>query len=92
MRADGLPTPSPAEASLNDSAPASADPGLLGAARQRSAAACFGRSLNMERVARHALSWLSGRMHALGLAHGMAAPAHVGVLRGLVPHEHGRAV
>lgn len=47
-------------------------------------------SEDLERGNRLELRWLSGRVHALGLACGVATPAHSAVYRGLVLHEHGR--
>lgn len=37
------------------------------------------------------LEWLSGRLHALGLKHGIPTPAHTAVYRALHPHASGRA-
>jgi len=45
---------------------------------------------DLERGNRLELRWLSGRVHALGLAHGVATPGHTAVFRGLVLHEQGR--
>lgn len=36
------------------------------------------------------LEWLSGRLHALGLTHGIPTPAHTAVYRALHPHAWGR--
>ncbi|WP_341487419.1 2-dehydropantoate 2-reductase [Pararhizobium sp. A13] len=36
------------------------------------------------------LEWLSGRLHALGLEHGVPTPAHTAVYRALHPHAGGR--
>jgi 2-dehydropantoate 2-reductase len=46
---------------------------------------------DLERGNRLELRWLSGRVHALGLAHGIATPGHTAVFRGLVLHEQGRS-
>ena len=46
---------------------------------------------DLERGNRLELRWLSGRVHALGLAHGVATPGHTAVFRGLVLHEQGRS-
>ena len=46
---------------------------------------------DLERGNRLELRWLSGRVHALGQAHGVATPAHTAVFRGLVLHEQGRS-
>lgn len=35
------------------------------------------------------LSWLSGRMHTLGIRHGIPTPAHSAVYRGLLLHSNG---
>jgi 2-dehydropantoate 2-reductase len=35
------------------------------------------------------VKWISGRMHALGLAHGVPTPAHTAARRGLVLHAAG---
>jgi 2-dehydropantoate 2-reductase len=35
------------------------------------------------------LQWLSGRIHGLGQAHGVATPAHSAVYRALVLYENG---
>ena len=48
-------------------------------------------SEDLERGHRLELRWLSGRVHALGLEHGVATPAHTAVFRGLVLHEDGKA-
>ena len=44
---------------------------------------------DLERGNRLELRWLSGRVHALGLAHGVPTPMHTAVFRGLVLHEGG---
>jgi len=44
---------------------------------------------DLERGNRLELRWLSGKVHALGLEHGVATPAHTAVFRGLVLHEGG---
>jgi len=44
---------------------------------------------DLERGNRLELRWLSGRVHALGLEHGVPTPAHTAVFRGLVLHEGG---
>ncbi len=46
---------------------------------------------DLERGNRLELRWLSGRVHALGQAHGVPTPGHTAVFRGLVLHEQGRA-
>lgn len=46
---------------------------------------------DLERGNRLELRWLSGRVHALGQAHGVATPGHTAVFRGLVLHEQGRS-
>lgn len=48
-------------------------------------------SEDLERGKPLELRWLSGRVHALGLARGVATPAHSAVYRGLVLYENGRA-
>jgi 2-dehydropantoate 2-reductase len=45
---------------------------------------------DLERGNRLELRWLSGRVHALGQAHGVPTPGHTAVFRGLVLHEQGR--
>ncbi len=49
-------------------------------------------SEDLERGNRLELRWLSGRVHALGQALGVATPAHSAVFRGLVLHEGGAPV
>ncbi len=49
-------------------------------------------SEDLERGNRLELAWLSGRVHGLGVAHGVATPAHTAVYRGLVLWEQGAAV
>jgi len=44
---------------------------------------------DLERGNRLELRWLSGRVHELGLTHGVPTPAHTAVYRGLVLHEGG---
>ena len=44
---------------------------------------------DLERGNRLELRWLSGRVHGLGLEHGVPTPAHTAVFRGLVLHEGG---
>lgn len=44
---------------------------------------------DLERGNRLELRWLSGKVHALGLAHGVQTPAHTAVFRGLLLHEAG---
>jgi 2-dehydropantoate 2-reductase len=46
-------------------------------------------SEDLERGNRLELSWLSGRVHQLGLEHGVPTPAHTAVYRGLVLWEQG---
>jgi 2-dehydropantoate 2-reductase len=46
-------------------------------------------SEDLERGNRLELSWLSGRVHHLGVEHGLATPAHTAVYRGLVLWEQG---
>ncbi len=45
---------------------------------------------DLERGNRLELDWLSGRLHHLGLARGVATPAHTAVFRGLVLARDGR--
>ena len=47
-------------------------------------------SEDLERGKPLELQWLSGRVHGLGLQHGVATPGHSMVYRALVLHEHGR--
>jgi 2-dehydropantoate 2-reductase len=47
-------------------------------------------SEDLERNKPLELRWLSGRMHHLGMEHGVATPGHSAVYRGLVLHEHGK--
>jgi len=44
---------------------------------------------DLERGNRLELRWLSGKVHGLGLAHGVQTPAHTAVFRGLVLQEGG---
>ncbi len=44
---------------------------------------------DLERGNRLELRWLSGRVHALGQAHGVPTPGHTAAFRGLVLHEQG---
>ena len=46
---------------------------------------------DLERGNRLELSWLSGRVHGLGVQLGVGTPAHTAVYRGLVLHEQGAA-
>ena len=47
-------------------------------------------SEDLERNKPLELRWLSGRLHHLGLEHGVATPGHSAVYRGLILHEDGR--
>jgi 2-dehydropantoate 2-reductase len=47
-------------------------------------------SEDLERNKPLELRWLSGRMHHLGVEHGVATPGHSAVYRGLVLYEHGK--
>ncbi len=46
---------------------------------------------DLEHGRRLELQWLSGRMHGLGLLHGVPTPAHTAVYRGLLLHADGAA-
>ncbi|MBE7942325.1 MULTISPECIES: 2-dehydropantoate 2-reductase [Ramlibacter] len=48
-------------------------------------------SEDLERGKPLELPWLAGRMHRLGLAHGVPTPAYSAAYRGLVVHERGAA-
>jgi 2-dehydropantoate 2-reductase len=46
---------------------------------------------DLERGKRLELNWLSGRLHALGITHGVPTPAHSAVYRGLALYANGVA-
>ncbi len=44
---------------------------------------------DLERGKQLQRQWLSGRVHSLGLQHGVPTPAHSAAYRALVLYEHG---
>jgi 2-dehydropantoate 2-reductase len=45
---------------------------------------------DLEHGRRLELEWVSGRMHALGLKHGVPTPAHTAAYRALILHAGGK--